>query len=300
MRTKKNNLTFIIVLVLGLTLLTAASVAAASTDTGYEAFKKAVRQINHRESGSGIIEVRVTDNGEEIVSLKAEGIRSTHDENFSAEAVISDGTIDKVLELYGIDGDLYMVDAADGGYYKFLHDENMDDFHQENWEEDPAMTPVEEELLDYFVGDLKDNFNVSEEADGWTSLSFSMEDSEVPAGLNLMIKAAAAAEHRTEDRQEDAIDDLCFLDDFCFEGKPELVEDVALQAMDVNILLDEADTVNSLSLSVSMTGLDAEGLYHELTVSVEMQQVPSEEIPATIDVERYEWDIIEPEDKNRR
>ena len=293
MKTKKRNLTFIMVLVLGMTLLVAASAAAATGQEDYETFKDVLQNMDfEKEANSGKVKVTVTDNGEEIFSLDASGLGNRDSENFSADALVKSLEDEKVLEIYGVDGKVYMVDVTEGGYYTFDEESERPNPYEERDMDHMGMTGVEEELLDYFVGDLKDNFEVTDVSDGGKIMSFSMEESEVPTGLALMIKAAAAADHRMED-EEDGLEEMPIFAGFECSDRAELVEDVQLKAFDVAMTLDALETVEAFDLQITVTGYDVDGQFHDMTVSVQAVLGYEEAAFETIDVESHDWTLIE-------
>lgn len=291
MTIKRNTLTLVLVLVLGLTLFTAATVAAGSTTAGYETFKETMKDFSDEEATGGNIKVTVDDNGDEIFSLVGEGVGTKDTEEFSADLTVSDGDLTKVLEVYGLEEAVYLIDVADGGYYTFDGEDEDFEHSRRDKDDDRDMTATEEELLDWLVGDLKDNFIVEDLSDGGQSLSFTMEDSEVPTGLNLMLKAGAAADHRSDDF-EDSEDLPEFFEDFDFDSKPELVEDVQLDLLSINLILDSQGNATELDLKVSYSGKEADGTYHEVTVKVDGQFTYEDIQPETIDVEAYDWEVI--------
>lgn len=298
MKLNRNIITLALVLVLGLSLLTAATVAAGSTTKDYETFKEVMQEVQHDEAGTGTVHVTVKDNGEEIFTMTAEGTGDKASENFSGKVAVSDGSTAKEFEVYGLDQTMYLIDLTDDAYYKVEHNEEDMEAHWDKHEDkDHKMTDIEEQLFDHFVGDLKENFVVEDLRDGGQSVSFSMEGSEVPTGLNLLIQAAAAADHRSEDYRDDAFEDLPFMDDLDFDGKPVLTEDVQLDAFKVNFLLDAEGRTTSFTLSITISGLDADGEAHVVTVNVNAQMDSSETTPEMIDVDAYDWELIEVEEK---
>ncbi len=295
MKMKRNALTIALVLVLGLTLFTAATVAASSTNVGYEAFKTTMEGISHEDATTGQVNVSVTDNGELVFNLTAEAVGSEHSDQFSALVNLSDGVMDKAFKLYGQEDAVYIVDLLDDGHYMMPTSEEMKAHHNGHGDtdDDRKMTSVEEELLDYFVGDLKDNFVVKEAADGSKVLSFNMEANEVPTGLNLMIKAATSAEHRTENKRDDQMEKMPFLEGFDADASPDLTEDVQLDQVAFVVHVDADNMVTDFTTTFAISGKDDQGDYHEVVVNV-LAEIGYEAVdPETIDAEAYDWELIE-------
>lgn len=290
---KKNTLTLVMVLVLGLTLFTAATVAAGSTNVGYETFKATMETMNHKEATTGTVQVSITDNGDTVMAIEALGASSEDHENFSAQVDVSDGTVAKSFDIFGQDDTMYLIDTENNGYYQMAHDEDMKDRQNKRGDDDRNLSAVEEELLDYFVGDLKDNFSVDESADGSKTMNFKMEATEVPTGLNLMIKAAASAEHRTDGQREKRMEGMPFMDGFDLEGSPDLTKDVQLNLLEVTMNVNDEEQVNQMTIEMAYSGLDEDGEFHEVTINVDVALDYAMADVSTIDTDAYDWELIE-------
>lgn len=293
MKMKRNTLTLALVLVLGLSLFTAATVAASSSNVGYESFKDTMKDLNHEGASNAQITMTLVDNGETIVSVDADMVGEKAGDNFSGTLALSDSDTDKSFQVYGQEGQVYLIDLLEGHYYQMDHSEDRHGSDEDYDHKDHQMTGVEEELLDYFVGDLKDNFLVETMDDGSQTLTFTMEESEVPTGLNLMIKAATSAENRTEDKRGDMTEKMPFMEGFDHEAAPNLTDDVQLNYVKVTIQVDADRQVTGLTGMTEISGLDSDGVSHELQMSFEAVVGYDSVTPATIDADAYEWEVIE-------
>lgn len=293
MKLKRNTLTLVLVLVLGLTLFTAATVAASSANVGYEAFKETLEEMDHEEATWGQVTVVVTDNGENVLELKAEGVGHSEHEDFSADVSLSDGQEIKELEIYGQEDKIYIIDLLEEDYYQMLVSDEMKDGHRDHDKDNHDMTAIEEELLDYFVGDLKENFVVVEANDGSKELIFEMTGSEVPTGLNLLIKAATSAEHRTENQREDHMEKMPFMSEFDFEGKTELTDDVQLEDVTVKFNVNEQQQFTDMMSRVVFSGKDDKGSEHEIIIQTKVTLGYDEVSVTSIDAGLYDWEVID-------
>lgn len=293
MKTKRKTLSLVLVLVLGLTLFTAATVAADSTNVGYETFKETMNDLNHEGASNAQVKVSVVDNGENVFTMDADMVGTKGEDIFSGTATMSDATTTKSFEVYGLNDSMYLIDVLEGNYYQMSSDETMADRHDGYEKDDHDLTAVEEEVLDYFVGDLKENFVVEELNDGSKSMTFNMESSQVPTGLNLMIKAATSAESRTEDRRDNMAETMPFMDGFDTDATPNLTEDVQLDSVHVTILVDQNNQVTQVSASTEISGKDSDSVYHELAMTFEAIIGYEDVEPATIDTDAYDWELVE-------
>lgn len=300
---KKNTLMLTAVLVAGLSLFTVATVAAGTTNVGYEKIKDIMEEVEHSQSGSGAVEITITDNGTEIFAVDASGQLDESGEEAYGAAVIKSNDTTKELEVYKVDDAVYIIDNTDGGNYKMMHTDDYDDAYEGNYHQDKdrQMTAVEEELLDYMVGDLKDNFEVVTHSDASESISFSMESSEVPTLVNLMLKAGTAVDHRMSDRDGMDFTNYPFMSGIDHKDLPDLVEDIKIEALTMQSELDSDNEMTSFNMTLALSGKDVDGEYHEMVVEVATTRDPNEQEVKHLDVDAYDWEIVEQdEDTHRR
>ena len=295
MKIKRNTASLALAMVLGLSLFAAATVAASSTNVGYEGFKATMKEMDHEGATSGQVSVLVTDNGARVLEVNGQGFTNEAGEDFSGELSISDGQAVKDLLVYGQEDSVYVVDLLENGYYQMLVSEDMKDGHGrgDDDKEDHDMTAVEEELLDYFVGDLKENFLVVEADDGSKELIFEMEGSEVPTGLNLLIKAASSVEHRSDDYRDETSEEMPFMAGFDFEGKTELTEDIQIEDVMVKINVDDKQQLESMTSMVTFSGKDGQGVDHEISIQTQVDLAYDLVEVQSIDVEAFDWEVVE-------
>ncbi len=299
----------ILVLVLGLSLFTVATVAASTTNVGYEKFKEAMKKadnFDHKEEGQVNAVVTVRDNGEVIFTADIDAVGNEATKEASGNVELTFDGVDKAFTFYKTDDTAYVLDKLDGGAYKIIESDDYDDYDYDYEDhrydgKDHSMTPVEEELLDYIVGDLKDNFEVTDQADGSTHYVFSMEGAEVPTLINLMVKAGSAAEHRDSDwKDEDHFADYPFMDGIDPDVMPDLVEDVRIEALTIEALVDANEEPEQVSFSITLAGREADGSEHVITVDVEATCDDSVTEVVEIDTDAYDWTVIDkPEDRHR-
>ncbi len=300
---KKNTLAIILVLVLGISLFTAATVAASSTDVGYETFKETMELVQHENIGAGKLNFTITDNGQVVLNGQVDAVGNEADETFSGQVTLTSEDAEALLSFYGVDETVYVIDEANDGYFKIADDGMYDDedYDYDHYDNDHKMTQVEEELLDYFVGDLKDNFVVVENTDGSKDLSFSMKDSEVPTVLNLLAKAGSAAEHRNGDFDKDEYEeDMPFMKDFDHEELTDLTEDVQIDEVSFNLSVDPNYNVTSIDFKAVVSGKDVDGQYHQIAIAFSGDLDYSNTEVEAIDIDAYDWETIEhTEEKGR-
>lgn len=297
---KKNTLTLTLVLVAGITLFSVATVAASSSNLGYEKFKDLMTTIEHTDQGEISASIKVTDNDATLLEADVRAIGGKESEEASGSVNMITADTNKSLDFYKTEDVLYVIDQNEEGYYAISGtEEDGNTSHgprgrgDKDDSKDHSMTAIEEEIMDYIVGDLKDNFIVTENADK-TVIDFAMENTEVPELVNLMVKAGSAADHRgMNDNKETWANDLPFMDGIDHDQMPDLVEGVKIEEVRIHMTLNSEDEVEAGDFTFVYSGKDAEGEFHEIVVEVSATIDSTFSIPEAMAIDAYDWNVIE-------
>lgn len=267
---KKRNV-MIVAIVVAVSMLTFVAFAGGEAYIGYETFKDVMRN-NDKDmtSGSGIMNVEVIDNNETIAKVSGQFSGSQELEAMNGTINIQAGTFDKSLEIYGEDQKMYIFDTDSNDVYVGTHtEENYEDYDMNNeFDMNDDFDKNSEAVLDFLVGDLKEEFIMVNDDDGTQDIAFELTKEEMPAIINLL----TSLDHDQMDREEHKTDiDLeayPLLKEFENANieLPELVDNVEVEYLNIVLDLDENKQMVGMRFEVSASGLDAEGKAHELTV----------------------------------
>lgn len=284
----KNRKVKLGVLVLAaVTVFTATAFAASKDNDGYEALKQIMkdsRQTEHLSSASISGTLKVSDLG--VTIAEANGtVKASHDRNeASGNVQVNLKGTEQNLSFFKNGEDMYLADDTNTKYYKLVNDEKdlgnrYERYNGEKYDTQAeySMGPAQEALLDYLMGGLKSQFELSRNADGSKTITMDLNQNEIPVPLNLLTAVAVESKDKGINSGNEAetnaaqkqllMEKLPFLKDF--EGldtdMPELQKNVKLTALVVKFTVDSNDQLKSFETKLSIAGEDSAGASHEIT-----------------------------------
>jgi len=314
---KKRTVMIITALVAAFSLLTLTAFAAAPTYEGYEAFKALAKEKGdmnlHEENGTIKSSFTLVDNGETLTNLDAKMKSEGLNQDGSGLVTITSNGKSKTLEVYSQGDQAYVYDKDSDKVYAVDKTE-MDNGHasdyiddketgRANYHKDGQMTVAQEELLDFLVGDLKDNFELTKNSDGSETITFEMTNGEMPMLLNLMVSAADGQKPQNFSQQamnlpEELLAKYPVLADMV-DMKTDLPEIV--DNMEIDHVVFQVTTIDgafiSASLDLELAGNDSDGDYHDLAISgdFELSNVGSTSVDK-VELEGKEVITVDPTD----
>ena len=286
---KKRTLGMVIALVAAFSLLTVTAFASAPTYEGYEAFKELAKnhedqEIEH-ENATVKGSLKVIDNGETVLdlvtTLKVEG-----EEVGSGSVTLTANGVSKELNVFAQDEKVYIFDELEQTYYvadKDAMEASDVEYDYEDYEEfergtrHEEMTSAQEELMDFIMGDLKDDFEVDHNADGSQTITFELTKEEIPMLLNLAVSAADGHDRRADEYDEYSPDATLLakypiLNDFVGmeNNTPEITDNVELEYMKVTVTTDD-ENFGKVAFDFIVSGDDEVGEAHTIQVQGEFE-----------------------------
>ena len=287
---KKRSLGMLIALVVAFSLLAVTAYASTPTYKGYAAFKALAKNHEDHFESNQIKDRNETINGHFVISdndstrIELETVIKKENANKkSAYLQIVSDNLTKELNVFAEGDQMYIYDRKDERYYaidkkamgedyKAFYDEenlNGEDYFDNKYDE---MTKGQEELLDFVMGDLKDDFEVDKHSDGSETISFELTKEEVPMLINLILSAADSHEKRTEEYEEFKLDKALLekypiLKDFVNikDMQPEINKNIELEYIQVAITTLENQFVD-MQFDVILTGDDEVGTRHNVQI----------------------------------
>lgn len=290
---------------IGIAIVTAVAVlglvafATPTENQGYALFKDLLKSNAHenfdKENFDGRIAgtVEVTDNGQSLVTVVGDMAVSEADKAFKGDVTLKLANLNKDLAIYGNDKQVYILDKAMNQVYVGDHEAQMagDDEafegmgHSRDMNKDfSKMTAQEEAVMDFFVGDLAKQFEVVPQTDGTSDLAFELTKTEMPAIINLMTSMKPEGDshkysgrgHFGQDQEMSSKMDLSKFPllkelDQADVQLPELVEAVSVDYIKVLMDLDSKGEVKGLALSLKISGLDKDGVAHNVAVNADLE-----------------------------
>lgn len=264
----------------GLTIGSALLVTSAFADIGgagggYEAYKTAIKTTAAAENATQHYVLSVKDNGAELLNVNGTLKESRKAGGVSGSAEIAAGAASERLEFYHQDGAMIFKSGSSDTYNVATEKNEADRADSHDWDrQDPAVGQGLEKLVDALVGNLKNNVNLSKEADGTQAIDMTLKGSQIPAALNvigsLVVKEALNAEnaHRDSALKDTGVVgiDLSRLD----AKLPRLTQDVNVDEVSLRAEIDANHYIVHQVVELAVTGKDEAGVSHRLAVSADI------------------------------
>jgi len=284
MKNKKVKLGILVMA--AVTLFTATAFAATSNNEGYEALKqimKSSQETKHFSNTSLDGTFQMSDNGKVIAEMTGDAKENLEGKEASGNVQIKLMGKEQDLSFYKSGETSYLVDQTNVKYYQLVNmtkdtDEKQKAIKREDGVGEQHMGKTGEALMDYLMGDLKSQFELTQNADGSKSITVDLNQNEIPVTMNLLVGIAAENNsNRSNMDYEDGMDlaqkellvgKMPFLKEFSELGKalPKLKQDVKLTGIFFKLNVDENDQIKSFDVKISTTGKDVNGTYHEVSL----------------------------------
>ncbi len=273
-------------------LFAVTALASTPNTAGYDAFK-AVLKANHMaehptESGALTGRFAIALDGAEV--LAANGTAKLRDAG-GAHAMSGDFDvtlmgIERSGSVYsGGDDSIYFVDRTHDLHYQLVNlDHDRVEGHDREREYERGAQPMskaEEALLDYMVGDLKNEFGVTNHADGGKTITVDVSRDEIPLPLRLLLDVASNEERHergawdADDAQaHELLERLPFFQGLeegvkLAEELPELTDDIAIERVRLALTVDRDNALQRVEGELEVTGKDEAGESHRVAVGGE-------------------------------
>ncbi|MBT2289447.1 hypothetical protein J7E73_09945 [Paenibacillus albidus] len=283
---KKSKVLMIGASVAAVSMFTVTAFASTPAMDGYRAFKEVLKadQMSEQTLESATVNgnFAVTLNGETV--LEADGwakIKETGDnQSVNSDFDFTLMGIERSGSMYSSGDDkAYLVDRTHDLHYQVI---NLDDEHagkpsewkdEENSDHRP-MNKAEEALLDFMVGDLKDNFSVVNHADNSKTISVDVSKEEVPLAVRLLMDVASADDRKEHSNASEVptewegLKEIPFFQGFeaaeLGEQLPELTEEATIEHLRLQLTVDTDNRLQGVQGELEVSGKDEAGVIHRM------------------------------------
>ncbi|WP_309122558.1 hypothetical protein [Paenibacillus sp.] len=269
-------------------LFAVTALASTPNTAGYDAFKAVLKANQQAEEtfASATIDGRfaIAADGETIMTLDG-----TTKMQHAGDAPTASSEFD--VTLLGVEraGSLYYNDEETAYFVDRTHDLhyqviNLDHDHADEREwrregefQDRPMTKAQEALLDYMIGDLKNEFGVTHHADGTKTITVDVSRDEIPVPLQLLMDVAAAEDRNERGNAPAPTEEWENMKQLPFfqgleeglrlqEHLPELTDDVALERVQLQLTVDANNKLQSVQGELEVSGKDEAGDLHRVEI----------------------------------
>jgi len=282
---KKRTPILILAVVLAFSLLTITAFANVPTYEGYEAFKTLMQNKSSLEedikNGTLVGSMTVQENDQVVATFSTTFKADALQKAGSGDVLIQAGEVERNLNVFFNEDITYVFDEANQEYYSVEktdemkaayadeydneYDSSRRDFHGNSGE----MTSAQEELFDFLVGELKDDFSVEYNSDESQTISFELINSEMPMLLNLIVSAGNSMDKDTMDIPENssAMEALAIYPLFqelsaLHTELPRIEDNLTLNVVKFSFTVDKNKDFQDVTFSMNVTGDDKNGVNH--------------------------------------
>jgi hypothetical protein len=239
-------------------LLALSVTAFASSSSGYESYKTAVKSIVTTENATIDAQYEVKDNGTVIFS--GDTVEKLDDTNRSTKTSTTvDGT-SKTYESSNANGNFIIND--DGKYYQMNKADNKQgNDKREKLSESSSSVKLAELVTDTLVGDVKNQFV----KDGDT-IRVNLEGGQIPELAKLAVSAAAEESSREKDSSNNGKTGYDEGFKSAMDKVPSL-SNIEVKSISMTATVD-GDALKDNEITAVITGTDANGTSHEVTITL--------------------------------
>jgi len=255
---KKGFKTIAVSAVTGCILLSLSATTFANTGSGYGDYKAAVEATMMAKNATIAAQYEVTDQGAIILSGNSTQMRNNNDKS-SKTSVTVDG-ITKASETSAVNGNF--ITEADGKYFSTTKGNGKSEGAQRaNLTASSSSVKLAEMLADTLVGGVKTSF-----VENGQTISVNLQGDQIPELARLALSAAAENSNHTGDYKNNVKQGPGESMKPMMDKMPKLTNiDVKSIAMTATV---DGTTLKDNEFTVAITGKDASGVTHEITVKL--------------------------------
>jgi hypothetical protein len=239
------------------------SVYSISANTsGYDMYKDAIKKTHELGSTTIDLQFQLEDNGKNLMTSNTQ-VKTDSDANLmNSSTTMSNGSETSSMQLFRQDGGWYV--KAEEKLYKM---ESSGKQHAKMGERSQELHEDLEKLVDVLTKNLQQKIIVKEEKNGNKEVELKLSKSEIPLAANvvgsLMVKHAAMM----NDYKQDESSEFHHIK----PTVPELKDEIVIQRIEISADIHPDNYVEKQTVTATVSGKDAAGVAHSLTVNFEIE-----------------------------
>ena len=249
----------------GTLLLCTAAFAGASGNSGYGTFKTAVENALQAKNTTANVQVTVQDNGKALVDTTAAMKLDETTKAMSGTITVTTDGVTKTTSVYRQSGQMVTKDSSSDVYQVFTQKARGDETARADRDKmDASKIQDLEKVVDALVGNVQDNFTLETNSDGTKTVSLSLAENQVPALANalasLALKNSDGGMHHGMMAGGPAGDQAAL-------QLPVLTDGIKIDSIEMKAAINDADLITGETMVITVSGSDAQGYPHELTIN---------------------------------
>jgi hypothetical protein len=239
------------------------SVYSISANTsGYDLYKDALKKTHVLSSTTMDLQFKLEDNGKSLMTSNTQ-VKTDRDANImNGSTKMSNGSETSSMQMFRQDGEWYV--KAEEKLYKMESSEKQ---HPKMGSRSKELQEDLEKLVDILTKNLQQKIIVKDERNGNKEVELKLSKSEIPLAANvvssLMVKHAAMM----NDYKQEETSNFHHIK----PTLPELKDEIVIQGIEISADIHPDNYVEKQTVAATVSGKDAAGVAHSLTVEFEIE-----------------------------
>lgn len=246
-------------LVVGGGVLMGTAYANASSMTGYESYKSAIKETKNLKNETVALKISVTDTGKELVNVDSNIKINLATSAMSQATTVKSTTGSQTFSNYNQAGKS-VSKSSDSEVYN-VRENSRNNFNKKAENMNPEIAKSVETVVDTLVGNMKNNVTVTNNADGAKTVAIKLNENEIVPLVNA-VTSMAMTKGNDEPMMNEKAGKMNFKN-----LVPQLTSDIKVTSVDVTGDINKDNTIKDQTAKIMITGKDAQGKLHEITIN---------------------------------
>lgn len=247
-------------LVIGSTMLLGTTYANATQLSGYDAYKAAIKDTKNLKNETANLKVSVYDNGSDIIDMTTNAKINLASEAMSQVTSIKSSTGTENFSTYRQNGKNISKSSSSAVY----NVKEVKIRNNNNKAENPEIEKSVETIVDTLAGNMKNNVSVTDNNGSGKKVSINLSENDVTPLVNAVTSIALA---KNSDRPvyNEKAGEINLTNVF-----PQLQNNIKVKSAELTGDINNNDILDNQAAKVVITGTDAQGKTHEITINVNL------------------------------
>lgn len=246
----------------------ATAYGAVSGTSGYDLYKQALKNTVAAQSITPATEVTMQDNGQLLLKANDTAKLNRADKTMSNSVTVISGNQQKTMDMYRQNGQTIMK-TSDSAVYNVMDTRKTGKAKNiETQKEDSSRIQDIENVADALVGNIQNYISLQDNQDGTKEVSLELSESQVSPVVNAAASLAVKNAEAKANHQMNMGNSRNAFAAGLLEKMPKLVQNIRVSKVDVDAKISSDNLIQSQSELFTITGTDASGKNHVLTINV--------------------------------
>lgn len=246
-------------LVVGGGVLMGTAYANASSMTGYESYKSAIKETKNLKNETVALKISVTDTGKELVNVDSNIKINLATSAMSQATTVKSTTGSQTFSNYNQAGKS-VSKSSDSEVYN-VRENSHNNFNKKAENMNPEIAKSVETVVDTLVGNMKNNVTVTNNGDGAKTVAIKLNENEIVPLVNA-VTSMAMTKGNDEPMMNEKAGKMNFKN-----LVPQLISDIKVTSVDVTGDINKDNTIKDQTAKIMIRGKDAQGKLHEITIN---------------------------------